>query len=341
MGDVELCNKLVEKILKENVLDLYAYVDIGISNLGTVLFAFPKNVIDILHTVQKRFQIPFYMITAQHILQCYPAIWAQNIDLTGLQHTVVSYADCPLKQFHSKELVDRCLHLFQEYSLFKECKRLGLERQPPVGHTDITNLMKREFPDKTAFFHPCSVQAYMQVKGKCYEERKVNFVVESVTYIPYTICPELHSVLETITIAEQPGCYRILPPTPRIHDIADACILGKFDVEHNLLPLWIKTWRLTGEIFNSFNALSHNMSKRLLLNDCDNGTLNRKRIKQPGSLDLELDECLELDEFPELEECSQLGTSEINTFSLLDKFFDQFVFKPTRHGLVSKFKSFV
>ena len=94
-----------------------------------------------------------------------------RIDITKIKHSSVSFCDCKLH--HERCIPDYLDHFIQEYSkYFAECDILLLERQPPIGITNVQDLLFTRFREKVLLISPNSVHKYFGLSSE-YLVRKI------------------------------------------------------------------------------------------------------------------------------------------------------------------------
>ena len=143
-------------------------IDIGIVNLGYVYseITFPtefesnkyksllKNERYNYHTAKKSIEI----------IDC------NRINITLMKHRKVSMDCCKLH--HESCIPDYLDHFVQEYSdFFESCDILLLERQPPVGITNVQDLLFTKFRHKVILVSPNTVHKYFSLNSN-YSIRK-------------------------------------------------------------------------------------------------------------------------------------------------------------------------
>ena len=88
-----------------------------------------------------------------------------------MRHNVVQRSDCTLH--HENCIPDYLDHFIQEHPMFEQCDILLIERQPPVGITNVQDLLFTRFRDKVLLISPNSVHSYFGLSND-YDDRKVN-----------------------------------------------------------------------------------------------------------------------------------------------------------------------
>jgi hypothetical protein len=145
-------------------------IDIGISNLGYVyskLDFYPPEP-DSRHKANLFNEN--YLLNKDQIKKYIEIIDCDRIDITKVKHKKVARCDCKLH--HDRCIPDYLDHFIQETSHFRECDVLILERQPPVGITNVQDLLFKLFRDKVILIHPMSVHSYFNLPSCQYNLRK-------------------------------------------------------------------------------------------------------------------------------------------------------------------------
>jgi hypothetical protein len=128
----------------------YVSVDIGIQHLALLLLEVDKSTRD--HGV----------------------VWFALVDLTTFSHaTRAAQRNCPLP--HTRTFADWLTHLFHEYAaLFDLCETVLIERQPPVGHVVVEQLLFYRFREKAVLIHPRTVHGFFGWSHCTYDQRKAH-----------------------------------------------------------------------------------------------------------------------------------------------------------------------
>jgi hypothetical protein len=104
------------------------------------------------------------------------------IDLSEITHTKVSKKDCKLH--HTRHLVDKMDHFFQEYAeIFDTADRIIVELQPILGLKAVESLIYTKYRDKTKLIHPTKMHVHFRIQHQPYETRKELTVKLSESYI--------------------------------------------------------------------------------------------------------------------------------------------------------------
>jgi hypothetical protein len=129
-------------------------IDIGIINLGYVYAKLSQTI---------------------QVMEC------NKIDITNMVHNRVPLCKCCLE--HDKCIPDYLDHFIQEYQdLFDKADIILIERQPPVGITNIQDLLFVRFRKKVKLVSPNSVHKYFKM-DKDYDTRKEESEKMSLSYL--------------------------------------------------------------------------------------------------------------------------------------------------------------
>lgn len=131
-------------------------IDIGIVNLGYV-FVETDGVLNIVKACNR-------------------------VDITHVQHARVSRCNCTL--YHDNCIPDYLDHFIQEHqNLFDDADEILLERQPPVGITNVQDLLFTRFRNKVKLISPNSVHKHFKMTRNDYELRKQQSVTITNEYL--------------------------------------------------------------------------------------------------------------------------------------------------------------
>lgn len=150
-------------------------------------------------------------------LQLIQIIYVDNVNSTVFEHNVVSHDNCTLG--HMKTTTDRLMHFVQERQpMFDMCLHVLIERQPPLGHTDVEQILFFMFRDKAVLISPNAMHKFFKISNHSYENRKHQTVLIANAFLSIDQFPEYHNL-------------------ERKHDIADAfCqLLFWVDMQHKRL----------------------------------------------------------------------------------------------------------
>ena len=144
-------------------------IDIGITNLGYVYSQF-----NIDTQFGSRYKANIYNENVELNLksskQDITIIDCNRVDITNVKHCRVPFHLCKLH--HDRCIPDYLDHFIQETSYFEQADVILLERQPPVGITNVQDLLFRLFRDKVKMISPSSVHKYFGMPSCDYDGRK-------------------------------------------------------------------------------------------------------------------------------------------------------------------------
>ena len=120
-------------------------IDIGIVNLGYTLVEIKDNTLK--------------------VLSC------NRVDITKVQHNRVARCNCNL--YHENCIPDYLDHFIQEnQDIFDRADKILIERQPPVGITNVQDLIFTRFRNKVILISPNSVHKHFKMTRNDYSLRK-------------------------------------------------------------------------------------------------------------------------------------------------------------------------
>ena len=142
-------------------------IDIGIINLGYVFCSIGSidsiNSINSLPTKNNKYFLDEYFPI--NVISC------NKINITNIKHSVIKFCDCKLH--HDYCIPDYLDHFIQENNeMFEQAAIVLLERQPPMGVTNVQDLLFTKFRDKVVLINPGSVHKYFSM-SKDYLTRKL------------------------------------------------------------------------------------------------------------------------------------------------------------------------
>lgn len=150
----------MDSIVKIKILS----IDIGIINLGYVFANYKFSIPNIN-------KLKYSIISQNKITPDIEIIDCDRIDITNVKHCKVNYCDCKL--YHESCIPDYLDHFIQEYSeMFESSEIIIIERQPPVGITNVQDLLFTKFRHKVILISPVSVHKYFGM-SKDYSIRKI------------------------------------------------------------------------------------------------------------------------------------------------------------------------
>jgi hypothetical protein len=124
-------------------------IDIGITNLGYV-FADIEYSSDIYFKSQKCSYI--------NVISC------NRVDITNVKHRIVKECNCNLR--HDRCIPDYLDHFVQENNdMFDLAEIILIERQPPVGITNVQDLLFVKFRSKVLLISPRSVHKFFKMSN--------------------------------------------------------------------------------------------------------------------------------------------------------------------------------
>jgi len=144
-------------------------IDIGITNLGYVYSKIQLTPPE-LSKYKANFLNQDYNLNKENIKKDIQIIDCNRVDITTTRHNRVKFCDCKL--YHDNCIPDYLDHFIQETIYFEECDVLVIERQPPVGITNVQDLLFTKFREKVLLISPGSVHKYFNLPSCAYELRK-------------------------------------------------------------------------------------------------------------------------------------------------------------------------
>ena len=139
-------------------------IDIGIINLGYVFCSIDSTgSINSIPTKNNKYFLDQYFPI--NVISC------NKINITNIKHSVIKFCDCKLH--HDYCIPDYLDHFIQENNeMFEQAAIVLLERQPPMGVTNVQDLLFTKFRDKVVLINPGSVHKYFSM-SKDYLTRKL------------------------------------------------------------------------------------------------------------------------------------------------------------------------
>jgi hypothetical protein len=129
-------------------------IDIGIVNLGYVFAEIEEDI---------------------NIIYC------DRVDITYIKHDIIKWCDCKL--LHENCIPDYLDHFVQENNtFFEEADIILIERQPPVGITNVQDLLFTRFRHKVKLVSPNMIHKYFRM-SKDYDIRKIESEKISFEYL--------------------------------------------------------------------------------------------------------------------------------------------------------------
>ena len=145
-------------------------IDIGILNLGYVYANINFPTLEVSSKIKSKLYNKNYFFNKDTIKDNINVLSCDRVDITSMKHTRVNRRECTL--CHDNCVPDYLDHFIQENEdLFHTADIIILERQPPVGITNVQDLLFRLFRNKVLLISPNSVHAYFNLP-KEYTVRK-------------------------------------------------------------------------------------------------------------------------------------------------------------------------
>jgi len=137
-------------------------IDIGIINLGYVFCSTTSTTNTTSIKKSTYFLDEYFPI---NVISC------NRTNITNIKHSVIKFCDCKLH--HDYCIPDYLDHFIQEnIQMFEQAAIILLERQPPMGVTNVQDLLFTKFRDKVVLINPGSVHKYFSM-SKDYSTRKL------------------------------------------------------------------------------------------------------------------------------------------------------------------------
>ena len=137
-------------------------IDIGIVNLGYVYSEMTFPIIPKTSKFKNLLLNENYRINKESTKQNIKIIDCNKVDITKIKHRRVSAECCTLHhEFCIPDYLDHFIQEYQDY--FEQCDILILERQPPVGITNVQDLLFTKFRNKVILISPNSVHKYFSL----------------------------------------------------------------------------------------------------------------------------------------------------------------------------------
>lgn len=161
-------------------------IDIGIVNLGYTLVEIENREL--------------------RVIEC------NRVDITRVQHNRVARCNCNL--YHENCIPDYLDHFIQEnQEIFDRADQILIERQPPVGITNVQDLIFTRFRNKVKLVSPNSVHKHFKMTRNDYETRKQESLTITQEYLK-----DFYNFQTNI----------------RKHDICDSLLLVLYYLESNV-----------------------------------------------------------------------------------------------------------
>ena len=183
-------------------------IDIGIINLG---FVYAE--ITIGDSLESGSKYKSHLLNENYLLnkskENIRIIDCNRINITKVKHRNVPFCNCKLH--HDNCIPDYLDHFIQDTPYFQECDVLIIERQPPIGITNVQDLLFTKFRGKVLLISPVSVHKYFNLNVKGINQTETNY--------------ELRKI-KSISIAEEYLLnFSSFMDNTRKHDISDAMLM--------------------------------------------------------------------------------------------------------------------
>ena len=179
-------------------------IDIGIINLGYVYSEVKITLPEAKSKYKAHLLNNNYLLNKENIKKCIRVLDCNRVDITNILHKRIQTCDCKLH--HDRCIPDYLDHFIQETPHFNECDILIVERQPPVGITNVQDLLFKQFREKVLLISPGSIHKYFGL-STIYNERK----------------EESEKIAETFL-----SNFSKFTTNNRKHDISDALLMTVF-----------------------------------------------------------------------------------------------------------------
>jgi hypothetical protein len=144
-----------------------------------------------------------------NVLQC------NRVNITKVKHNKVCYCNCKLH--HDFCIPDYLDHFIQEHSnIFENSDIILIERQPPVGITNVQDLLFTKFRNKVKLVSPNTIHKFFKMTKGDYDTRKIESLQLTNEY------------LQEFTTFQN---------NERKHDISDAMLMIIYYLKINEKPL--------------------------------------------------------------------------------------------------------
>ena len=156
-------------------------IDIGITNLGYVYSRLDFYPPEPGSRYKAKLINENYALNRDQNEKYIEILDCNRIDIKNIKHDRVAFCNCRLH--HDRCIPDYLDHFIQETPYFEECDVLLLERHPPVGITNVQDLLFKQFRDKVILVHPASVHTYFNLPSCDYDLRKIKSEQLSIRYL--------------------------------------------------------------------------------------------------------------------------------------------------------------
>lgn len=156
-------------------------IDIGIVNLGYVFAEISFQEIEKSSKYKNLELNSYYLLNKETIKNNIHIIKCNRVDITKVKHLKIKKCECKL--YHDNCIPDYLDHFIQEnQDIFDLADKILIERQPPIGITNVQDLLFTKFRDRVELISPNSVHKYFKM-SKNYDERKISSEKTSLDYL--------------------------------------------------------------------------------------------------------------------------------------------------------------
>jgi hypothetical protein len=139
-------------------------IDVGIINLGYVYadLKFDNNITISKYSLRQYYLDENFLI---EVLDC------NRVNITNMKHSVMKFCDCKLH--HDYCIPDYLDHFIQEHlEMFDTSDLIIIERQPPMGVTNVQDLLFSKYRHKVVLMNPGRIIKYFTM-SRDYSKRKM------------------------------------------------------------------------------------------------------------------------------------------------------------------------
>ena len=139
-------------------------IDVGIINLGYVFaeISFSNNI-----TINK-YSLRQYYLDEEFLIE---VLDCNRVNITNMKHSIMKFCDCKLH--HDYCIPDYLDHFIQEHSeMFDTSELIIIERQPPMGVTNVQDLLFTKYRNKVMLMNPGRIIKYFMM-SRDYSKRKM------------------------------------------------------------------------------------------------------------------------------------------------------------------------
>ena len=140
-------------------------IDVGIINLGYVFAEI--NFSNKISTINK-YSLRQYYLDEDFLIE---VLDCNRVNITNMKHSVMKFCDCKLH--HDYCIPDYLDHFIQEHSeMFDTSELIIIERQPPMGVTNVQDLLFTKYRNKVVLINPGRIIKYFTM-SRDYSKRKM------------------------------------------------------------------------------------------------------------------------------------------------------------------------